>query len=71
MAHLTRSSSRLQDSEHYCARCLAEAAPRQIRCPGCRTPFTGAGRFDLMAGPTPSREFAFLFDRGKDTGASL
>ncbi|MFP6641725.1 MAG: hypothetical protein VCC04_15880 [Myxococcota bacterium] len=71
MAYPTRSRSRLEAGEHYCARCLTEAAPRQTRCPGCRTPFTGAGRFDLIAGPAPSREFAFLFDRSKGVHASI
>jgi predicted amidophosphoribosyltransferase len=68
MAYPTRSSSSLQTETHYCARCLAEAVASQNRCPNCRTPFTGAGRFDLMPGPAPSREFAFLFD-GDQTSA--
>lgn len=71
MAHPTHSRSGLKTREHYCARCLTEAAPRQTRCPGCRTPFTGAGRFDLLAGPAPSRAFAFLFDRSKAAHASI
>ena len=49
---------------HYCARCLAQAASGSEECPGCATPFTGAGSFDLIHGRAPSREFAFLFAPG-------
>ena len=48
---------------HYCLRCLAPALENQPQCSRCATPFWGAGSFDLVAGPPPSREFAFLFTR--------
>ena len=49
-------------NHHYCARCLAPATPRLPACESCATPFTGSGSYDLVCGPPPSREFAFLFD---------
>ena len=51
---------------HYCARCLAGAAPNQVQCASCSIPFTGAGQFDLIGGPPPSREFAFLFEHSRN-----
>jgi predicted amidophosphoribosyltransferase len=47
---------------HYCARCLAPATPRLQACTRCAAPFTGSGSYDLVCGPRPSGEFAFLFD---------
>jgi hypothetical protein len=47
---------------HYCAKCLASAVPSFQECQSCATPFTGAGSYDLLCGPPPSGEFAFLFD---------
>jgi hypothetical protein len=74
MAHLERpqgetSSTTIDGSEDralgYCIRCLASVQETARECPGCQTPFTGAGRFDRIHGPAPSREFAFLFARDR------
>ena len=50
-------------ASHYCLHCLASARENQAECARCAAPFRGAGQFDLVTGPPPSREFAFLFDR--------
>jgi hypothetical protein len=48
---------------HYCAHCLTRLGTRPRSCPGCRASFAGTGRFDLLWGELPSREFQFLFQR--------
>ncbi|MEZ4332275.1 MAG: hypothetical protein R3F35_11005 [Myxococcota bacterium] len=45
----------------YCAHCLGPVEPQRRSCPGCGAGFYGSGRFDLLGGGQPSREFAFLF----------
>lgn len=52
------------DPSGYCARCLEPAHERAVACSRCETPFEGAGRFDRIAGPLPSRTFDFLFSNG-------
>ena len=58
---MASSSRLLEPRTHHCARCLARAAADQALCEGCGTHFEGASHFDLVSGPPPSREFAFLF----------
>ena len=58
---MTSSSRLLEARTHHCSRCLAQAAADQALCEGCGTHFEGASHFDLVAGPPPSHEFAFLF----------
>jgi predicted amidophosphoribosyltransferase len=58
-------------SSLYCARCQAPATRTSQCCGACATPFTGAGSFDRVEGPPPSREFAFLFEREAQPAARL
>jgi hypothetical protein len=60
-AHEERAEEALGLS--HCAHCLAPAPAEVSRCPGCDASFQGAGYFDRITGPPPSREFAFLFSR--------
>ena len=50
-----------ENHQHFCARCLSEVQAGAACCPGCKSPFSGAGRFDLMVGPPPSPVFQSLF----------
>jgi len=45
----------------YCGRCLSAVSMRAEACGHCDQPFIGAGQFQRMPGPPPSRDFAFLF----------
>lgn len=45
----------------YCGHCLSPVEPERRSCPGCGAGFYGSGRFALLGGAPPSREFAFLF----------
>jgi predicted amidophosphoribosyltransferase len=68
-----RASESLSDDEssHYCAHCLAAVTATSQSCRSCDAPFTGAGSFDRLAGPPPSQEFAFLFEREAQPAARL
>jgi hypothetical protein len=53
--------------DQICARCLSPVRGRPDACPQCDTSFLGNGRFELLGGTTPSRDFAFMFrDDGRD-----
>lgn len=65
--HRILGSARVQEgrgdpgegTDCYCLRCLASLDETFTECPGCETPFTGAGRFDRVYGLAPSPAFAF------------
>jgi len=54
-------AARPERLSHYCLHCLTPVDEDQAECGSCAAPFQGAGSFDRIAGPPPSREFAFLF----------
>ena len=48
---------------HYCAHCHAAVEADAKACEACRSPFTGAGRFDVISGVPPAGCFRDLFPR--------
>ena len=60
----------LDTHDAFCARCLASCHEHAETCPGCDTPFFGAGAFDRIRGPRPSRLFAELFAPRSDSPQS-